>query len=491
MGIFLWDEWGWVSAIALIAWVPFSFWLFLRERPTRAAAHTLIWAMMWLPEGAAFDLPALPPLSKYSIGAICALLGLWWKAPGRLRATRIGRGYDWILLAMVLGQIGTVLTNGDALTYGNWRTVDLPGFTPYDGLSAAVRVVISIAIPCWLGRALLRSKRDLLDVLEILVAAGLAYSLPIFWELRMSPMLQENIYGFAARADWLQNMRLGGYRATVFMGHGLQVGFFIFLCTTAAVTLHKAGKRRMFGVPMGYLVLYLFGTLFLCKAAAALIYGALGFLLIRFVNVKHQMRVLVVLAAIVVSYPMSRLSGVFPTDALLSGASLLGPDRVQSLQFRFDNEDLLLFKGAERMLFGWGGFARERVYDAETGKDLVIQDGHWIAVFGQHGLVGFCCFFSLLLLPVVQAARDMRKVKERADRSLLAGFGLIVVICSVNLLPNMQLPYLQFYFAAGLAVLAKELQKEATAKVKAKEPSRVVSRPPRQPASAPLAVRQA
>jgi hypothetical protein len=491
MGIFLWDEWGWVSAFALIAWVPFSLWLFLRERPARAAAHCLVWATMWLPEGAAFDLPALPPLSKYSIAAICALLGLWWKAPGRLRATRIGRGYDWIVLVMILGQIGTVLTNGDALTYGSWRTIELPGFTPYDGLSAAVRVVISIAIPCWLGRALLRSRRDLLDVLEILVAAGLIYSLPIFWELRMSPMLQENIYGFAARTDWLQNMRLGGYRATVFMGHGLQVGFFIFICTIAAVTLHKVGKRRMFGVPMGYIVLYLFITLFFCKAAAALIYGAVGFLLIRFVNVKQQMRVLVVLAAIVVSYPMSRLSGVFPTDALLSGASLLGPDRVQSLQFRFDNEDLLLFKGAERIWFGWGGFARERVYDAETGKDLVIQDGHWIAVFGQHGLVGFCCFFALLLVPVVQAAREMRKVKERADRTLLAGFGLLVVICSVNLLPNMQLPYLQFYFAAGLAVLTKQLQREATDKVKVKEPQRAVSRPPRERAAAPLAVRQA
>jgi hypothetical protein len=491
MGIFLWDEWGWVSALALIAWVPFSFWLFLRERPARAAAHTLIWAVMWLPEGAAFDLPALPPLSKYSIGAICALLGLWWKAPGRLRAARPGRGYDWILLAMILGQIGTVLTNGDALRYGSWRIVDLPGYTPYDGLSAAVRVVISVGMPCLLGRALLRSKRDLLDVLEILAVAGLVYSIPIFYELRMSPMLQQNIYGFAARADWSQNMRLGGYRPTVFMGHGLQVGFFMFVCTTAAVILHKTGKRRLFGVPMGYVVLYSFGTLVLCKAAAALIYGAVGFLLIRFVSVKNQMRVLVFLAVVVVSYPMARLSGVFPTDALLSAASLLGPDRVQSLQFRFDNEDILLFKGAERMLFGWGGFNRERVYDAETAKDLVIQDGHWIAVFGTNGLVGFCCVFALLLLPVMQAARQMRHVKAPPDRALLAGFGLIVVICSVNLLPNMQLPVLQFYFAAGLAVLAKELQK-APEKLKQKDTSRVISRPPpKQRASAPLAARQA
>jgi hypothetical protein len=162
-----------------------------------------------------------------------------------------------------------------------------------------------------------------------------------------------------------------------------------------------------------------------------------------------------------VSYPIARMFEVFPTDALLSAAGTLGEDRVQSMQFRFDNEDILLLKGAERLMFGWGGFNRERVYHPESAKDLVIQDGHWIAVFGTHGLVGFCCFFALLLLPVLQAARLMRHVRDRSEQVMLAAFGFIVVICSVNMLPNMQLPYLQFYFAAGLAVLVKELPKHA------------------------------
>lgn len=461
--MYQWDVWGYRSALALLIWVPFSFWVFSRARPARAAAQVLVWGMMWLPEGAAFDLPLLPPFSKYTFAAVGALLGTYWRARSRLRAARIGRGYDVIVLIMMLGQFGTVITNQDALHYGTWKGVDLPGFTYYDGISQAVRVLMQVAIPLWLGRALLRSERDLRDVFEVLVVGGLVYSIPILWELRMSPMLQEQLYGFAARDDWSQNLRGGGYRPTVFMGHGLVVGFFMFVCTTAAVTLHKAGKRHFHGVPMGVVVAYLFLMLLLCKAAAAFIYGVVAYGLLRYLSVKAQMRVLAFLALIVVSYPVSRVSEVFPTQALLSAASTLGPERVQSLQFRFDNEDILLMKGSERMLFGWGGFGRERVYDEETGKDIVIQDGHWISVFGQMGLLGFACFFAPLLLPVVQAARGMRHIHSRKQRSLLGGLGFIVVICSVNMLPNMQFPTFQFFFASGLAVLIRELPRQAAA----------------------------
>ncbi|HET8931888.1 MAG TPA: hypothetical protein VFN67_00540, partial [Polyangiales bacterium] len=128
MGIFNWDEWGIISAAALLLWIPFSLWLFSRERPALAAAHSVVWAIMWLPEGASFDLPLLPPFSKYTIGALCALMGLLWKAPKRIKAARVGRGYDWIIYAYVLAQVGTVISNPDPLHYGTYNTIDLPGF---------------------------------------------------------------------------------------------------------------------------------------------------------------------------------------------------------------------------------------------------------------------------------------------------------------------------------------------------------------------------
>lgn len=454
-------EWGVFSALALIVWVPFGLWLFTRQRPTRAATHVLVWGMMWLPEAAAFDFPALPPLDKYSICALIALIGVWWKAPYRLRAAKLFRSYDWIVFVMILAIVGTVYNNGEPLRYGSYKIVDLPAFTAYDGLSSAIRLVFNILVPCWLGRCLLRSRQDLFDALSILVAAGLVYSIPILWETRMSPMLHTNIYGFAPRSDWLQNMRQGGYRATVFMGHGLVVGFFMFLSTVSAVTLSKAGKHRMFGVPMWLITLYLFGMLMVCKASAALIYGVVAYALIRWFSVKNQMRVLLVLCVIVLAYPVSRMLEWFPVKEVMAGAEMLGPERSQSMQFRFDNEDILLIKGSDKLWFGWGGFARDRVYDADSGKDLVTQDGYWIAIFGQQGLIGFLCLFTLMLWPIVELARCMRKLRGRADQVLLGGLGVMVVICSVNLLPNMALPNLQLFLSAGLSVLLRTMPLQA------------------------------
>jgi hypothetical protein len=137
-------------------------------------------------------------------------------------------------------------------------------------------------------------------------------------------------------------------------------------------------------------------------------------------------------------------------------------------------------KGEERPIFGWGGFSRERVYDDETGKDLVIQDGYWIAWYGTHGMLGFICFFAMLLWPIYQVARNIHRISGRADRIMLAGLAYIVVICGVNMLPNMTLPNLQFFFAGGLATLMKELLKQAAfeAKQSAKGGAKVPSAPP-------------
>jgi hypothetical protein len=171
----------------------------------------------------------------------------------------------------------------------------------------------------------------------------------------------------------------------------------------------------------------------------------------------------VFLAVVVISYPLTRMFEVFPVQELLGAAEALGPERVQSLQFRFDNEDLLLAKGSERLWFGWGGFNRERVYDPDSAKDLVIQDGQWIVVFGTQGLIGFCCYFALMVLPVVRAPKQMRRIKRKDDQVMLSAFGYLVVMCAANMLPNMHLPYLQFILAMGFGTLMREVAREEAA----------------------------
>lgn len=460
--IYHWDYWGVRAALALIGMLPISILIFRRARPaTRAAVLVLVGGSMFLPERACFDFPLLPALDKYTISGLCALLGAFLTAPARLRAARFGRHpLDLLLLIAAVGAIATFYTNQDSLMYGSWRITRIQSLTWYDAASMALGDLTLTGLPFFLGRVFLRSSRDLRIFFVLLASAGVIYSLPILYELRMSPMLHANVYGFFARNTWLQNVRDGGYRPTVFMGHGLIVGFFICLTLLAALSLRKAGRRSLFGVRIEGILAYLALILLLCKASGAFLFALASTPILLKGGVKTQMRAAALLSVLVLAYPALRIADMLPTEALVELARRGSEDRAGSLLFRFDNEDVLAMKASERVWFGWGGYGREHIYDERSGKDLTVQDGHWIIVFGQRGVVGFACFYGLLLLPVFMTAVRMGRIPDVSDRALLAGLAFIIGLCSVNTLPNMVLPIIPFFLAGGLVTLLSELPKQ-------------------------------
>lgn len=454
------SQFGTFSGIALFAWIPISLWLFSKYNPVKAAAWTLLGAMMWLPEKAAFDPPILPAMDKYTIAACMAMIGLKWKS------RRTGNGFDWVFWIIFISMFQTIRLNGDSLMYGTYIVTRIPGLTYYDGAAMALRLVFTIAIPLWIGRAMFRSESDLVEVLKVFIFAGLIYSIPIFWELRFSPTLHYNVYGFNPREDWSQNIRAGGFRATVFMGHGLVVAFFMFMSFFCSILLNKMGKKRLFGFSMKLISLYLFAILVMCKSAGPIIYGVVTYTLLNFTSHKAQVRIAAVIGLLVLSYPSMRICDWFPVQGVMDLVSGLGPERAESLQFRFDQEDLLLTKGAERFWFGWGGYSREHVYHKDYGKDMTVQDGYWIAVFGQEGFVGFLGTFGMMLWPLFRVGKALRKLKTNHERTALAGAALMCAFYALNNLPNMPFPNVQFVFAAGLALLSKEMPKLARLQAK-------------------------
>ncbi|HEX2676951.1 MAG TPA: hypothetical protein VHM19_09935 [Polyangiales bacterium] len=467
-GIYYWVTWGYRAAFALVAMLPISIFLFSKhhKNPTRAACLVLLGAMMWLPEQARFDFPVLPALDKYTISALCALLGAFTHARKRVLEAKLGRHPIDIAMAVMLAVIGigTFYTNQDPLTYGAWIIVHMPGLKPYDAASIGLTQFMIVGLPFLLGRIFLRTAADVLTYFKALATAGIVYSIPILWEIRMSPQLHNRIYGFYARLDWAQNIRAGGYRPTVFMGHGLVVGFFVMLTLIAMLSLRKSGRRGIWGMSTGMWSLYLFGILVLCKAGAAIILGVFAAVTMLWLSVKNQMRITMFLSFIVFIYPALRIGDYFPTDTLVRlAAKYTSEDRAGSLQFRFDNEDVLLLKGAERPWFGWGGFGRERMYDPITGKDLTVQDGQWVIVYGQLGICGFLLFYGVMLTPGILLAFRMNRIPKHSDRALLAGFAFITSLCAVNSLPNMYLPVLPFFLSGGLVALAIELPKHSAA----------------------------
>ena len=212
----------------------------------------------------------------------------------------------------------------------------MPGVGVYDGVSAAISQAITI-LPFLIGRRYLRADDDLRGILRVFALSGLAYSIPLLFEVRFSPQLNVWFYGYSP-SSFLQEMREGGFRPMVFMGHGLYASLFLSMSVIACAVLWRSGFRIL-KWSAGGVVGYLMVVLYLCKSKAALAYALTMVPLIRWTTTKTQIRVALLLGCVVLIYPALRAADLFPTRTLVDLSAAMDPDRAQSLEFRFDQED--------------------------------------------------------------------------------------------------------------------------------------------------------
>ena len=358
-----------------------------------------------------------------------------------------------LVLALLIGPFVTSELNGDPVSIGGRI---LPGVGHYDALSAVVAQFLHL-IPFFLGRQFLSAAGDNEDVLRVLIVAGLCYSLPMLFEVRMSPQLHTWIYGYFPHS-FVQQMREGGFRPVVFLGHGLldsllhhdggRGGGGLLADANsrgpaAGRGRHRLPRRRADPVQDAW--------------SAPLRRGLV--LLVRFTRPQLQLRVAVALVAIALLYPMLRAADLFPTRTMVELAEAIDADRAQSLKFRFDNEDILLDRAWQRFTFGWGRFGRNRVYDAEIGerckRNRRTLDHH-------HGAV------RLHRLPRrVRAAGAWRwcgplrrpsSQRTTSEQVMLGALALIVAINVVDLLPNASLSPWTWLLAGALLGRAETLR---------------------------------
>jgi len=135
-------------------------------------------------------------------------------------------------------------------------------------------------------------------------------------------------------------------------------------------------------------------------------------------------------------YPALRVTHLFPTELITETVSSFSPDRAQSIEFRFDNEEQLLARALERPWFGWGRFGRNRILDPVSGKDDSVVDGRWISTIGQFGVFGFIAEFGFLSMIVFRAALSLRYARSNEDKIFLSTLSLIVSAVLLDSLPN-------------------------------------------------------
>jgi hypothetical protein len=373
-----------ISVLVMLAWLPIVLYLFSRYPPQRAIIISFIVAWLFLPQ-AVFVLPSIPDWTKISATCYSAIVAILIFDSNRLLSFRP----SWIDLPILVLCISPFFSS---------MTNDLG---PYDGLSMTLDQVVTWGLPYFLGRLYICNFEGMRLMAIGIFMGGIIYIPLCLVEARLFMSLHERIYGFIT-FDFGQALRLGGYRPSVFMTHGLAVGVWMMCACLMGIVLWRSKViKRLWNVPVSTLTGLLLVVFVFIRSTGA--YNLLiGAVLILFTAKWFRTTILVwVVVAIMVVYLNLGVTGQFPKAEILGELSkVFDADRIQSVEFRFDNEEILGIKARQRMIFGWGGFGRNRVFD-DYGKDISVTDSLWMIVFGITGLVGLVSLMMTLLLPVL------------------------------------------------------------------------------------------
>lgn len=456
-----------IAYLALLSW-PLVIWVMFRKMPVERA---FIWAIlggyMVLPELTEFNLPMIPPLDKASIPNLTA--AFICIAVLKLRPTLLPVGLfgKALVLMLIAAPVISVFHNLEPIIFAMQTSGQLtvqqfplssidqgapaprlvPGMRMYDAFSALAQQLILI-LPFFLARHILATEAALRDLLRALVIAGLIYSVPILIEIRFSPQLHTWIYGFFQH-DFIQMIRRGGFRPIVFMPHGLWLALFMVMTATAA--LHFALQAEPEKRPRAILIAFwLIGMVVLTRSVGPLLIMLVVGAIVLLFAPRMQFRLAAAMAGVAMSYPLLRGGGLIPTEQLVSLVHTRSPERAQSLEFRFDNEDMLLERASEKPFFGWGGWGRNQIFDPVTGEVLSVSDGMWIITIGQWGWLGYLAMFGLLCLPLLALWWRYRLVPNRDIPPAAGVLAVILGASLIDLLPNATMVPLTWLIAGAL-----------------------------------------
>ena len=440
-----------MPTIALLIWPLVMLGLFAKLPFKKAALIGMFAGYLLLPEAFAIDLPGLPPIQKSSVLALGLLIGLGL-LKAQARSSRSVQGYDTVNVSKLLGililgtlsllvinSFFTVASNGETIRYG---PVTLPPLSVRDIISEVSGVII-LAIPFAIARKYFSQPEDHRILLRYMLIAALAYSVLILIEVRLSPQLHNMVYGYYQHS-FAQHVR-NGYRPMVFLDHGLSVGFFLFSALIAAYALTRQAtghnKAKLF-LATGFLLCLLLISRNLGATALAILFRPLIWL-----GRREQQWAVTIVTLMFLFYPAVRQAQLLPFDQILNVVSGISEDRKRSLEFRFNNEDILLAHALEKPLSGWGGWNRSRVFN-ERGEDISTTDGLWVIKLGTSGWLGYIGFFGLLTLPVL-ALTTVRRRKEIPIETM--ALALIMAGNFIYIVPNATLSPLAWAFAGAIA----------------------------------------
>jgi tetratricopeptide (TPR) repeat protein len=404
----------------MLMWLPIVVVFYIIFPPRKAMVCAFVVGWLFLPN-IVFHLPAVPDYGKMTATSFAVLFAMVMFNSGKLFALR-PRWYDLPIVVWCLCPFASAMLNG---------------LGSHEGASAVLDQSVSWGIPYLIGRVYLTDLDGLVEMATGIVIGGLVYIPFCLFEMRFSPIVSTTLYGVGG---W-GGVRYGGYRPSVFLQNGLELGMWMTNATLLCCLLWACGTiKTIRNIPFGQLTFALVVTTVLCRSTGALLLLITSFACLGFVKWNKRPWVIWVLMAIAPLYITTRALNIWTGDQIVAfSSSAFGADRAQSYGFRLEMERKLADKALQRPVSGWGRFDRASIFDSK-GKRLTIPDGFWIITLGSMGTLGMASLVLMMLLPM--GLTTLRFPAERwFDPQIgpMIGLAMILVVMMLDFLSNAQL----------------------------------------------------
>lgn len=436
--------------VTMFGWLPLVSWLFSKLHPRQAAAIAFAFAWMFLPV-ASIPIKGLPDITKVTVTCAGIFLAAWFYDRQRLLSFKLMSVDIPMLLWCTCPLLSSVVN----------------GLGVYDGLSESMYQTFTWGLPYFVARVYFSDLEGLNTLAIVIVLGGLIYIPFCLEEVIMSPQLHRLTYGYHQHS-FLQTMRGGGFRPMVFMEHGLMVAMWMVSATMLALWLVRSKVmpnkfslifcgRLLQKLPIWLFLAALLVTLVLLKSSGALGLFIIGMAALYLSNKWKTTLIIWLLLCIPPTYMVTRSTGIWSGENVSNFvAEKFSEKRAQSLQFRFDNETILVEKALDGTFFGWGGWGRSRVYD-EDGKDISVTDGLWIITLGTRGIYGLVLLTVVILLPVFLLLHRSKPGEwNRKEWGAASAMSMLLLLYMIdNLLNGMVNPVFMLFNGGICGLLAK------------------------------------
>lgn len=425
-----------IPYLVLFSWPLIAILAYLKLDTVTATFVTIVGGYFLLPLKAELDLPLLPPLDKESIPNISALISILILKKKKFYFFTQYRWLKSIIILIVAIPFINVFFNKSPIFNGAFW---LPSLTLHDGFSNSLLAYLRI-LPFIIAVNITQSNKDVFRLFQLLVWSLLIYAPLVLLELRLSPQLHNWVYGYHPH-NFLQQIRDGGFRAVVFLGHGLLTSN-IYLAGFMALSILYKAKVFFINQRVNIALLFLFFILIiLLKSVSAIVMALLCAFMAFSLGRSLRSTANIAIVTAVILYPYVSYLGLIPYEIINDYLIGVNAERAQSLYFRFSNEALLLDYLGNNFLIGNGG-SRMMLFNS-------VVDGTWIAWTMSFGVI-----YTTLNFLLFSGVTYINKHEDSKQMKLNSLFALFPSVMMIDQIPNSSLTHSWMWLFGGVILIA-------------------------------------